>query len=232
MGSLAEVNPSLWVATTRDEPTGPAAESPQPEPDSAYDVVVVGAGITGLSTALFLAEAGARVAVLEADQVCSGVTAHTTAKVTSLHGLAYAGLARNRGPEIARSYAGANQAAVEQIADWVQRYGIDCDFSRRSAYTYTSTAGRVPDVEAEVDAAVGLGLPAVLTTETELPFPVQAAIRLDDQGQFHPRRYCLGLASALRRLGGRIFEDARASDVHDGSPCRVRTGALTMTAEP
>jgi Rieske Fe-S protein len=58
-----------------------------------------------------------------------------------------------------------------------------------------------------------------------------AAIRLDDQGQFHPRRYCLGLASALRRLGGRIFEDARASDVHDGSPCRVRTGAVTMTAD-
>jgi glycine/D-amino acid oxidase-like deaminating enzyme len=135
MGSLVEVNPSLWVVTTRDEPTTRDAQQRQPEPDSAYDVVVVGAGITGLSTALFLAEAGARVAVLEADRVCSGVTAHTTAKVTSLHGLIYAGLARNRGPDTARSYAEANQAAVGQVADWVQKYAIECDFSRRSAYT-------------------------------------------------------------------------------------------------
>jgi glycine/D-amino acid oxidase-like deaminating enzyme/nitrite reductase/ring-hydroxylating ferredoxin subunit len=231
MGTLDEVNPSLWVSTTVDEPEGRTSATRPPEPESAYDVVVVGSGITGLSTALHLAEGGARVAVLEAGRVCGGVTAHTTAKVTSLHGMTYAGLTRNRGEGVARAYADANQAAIQQVTAWVNRYGIDCDLSARSAYTYTTVADRVADVEAEVTAAVALGLPAELTEDTDLPFPVRAAIRMDHQAQFHPRRYCLGLAAAITGLGGEIFEHSRVNGVEDRSPCRVRVGDTSITGD-
>jgi glycine/D-amino acid oxidase-like deaminating enzyme/nitrite reductase/ring-hydroxylating ferredoxin subunit len=222
MGSLHETNPSLWVATA---PGGADLPPLDGSGSDAVDVVVVGAGIAGLSTALALAEAGASVAVLEAGRICSGVTAYTTAKVTSLHGLVYAGLARSHGDDAARVYGEANEAALRQVAAWVEAHAIDCDFSRRSAFTYTTTVVGVEKVAAEVETAQRLGLPATFTTETELPFDVKAAICFDDQAQFHPRRYALGLAGAIVAAGGRIHERTRVVDVDEGRPCTVRTSS-------
>src|SRR5688572_9550068 len=217
MGSLTERNPSLWVATS-EQPQYPSLTG-----DLTAEAVVVGSGITGLTTALLLARAGVDVVVVEAGEVSSGVTAYTTAKVTSLHGLVYAGLIDTFDEHRARLYGEANQAAVDTVADLVATLEIDCDFERQAAYTYAETDENVPSIEAEVEAARRLGLPASLTTETTLPYPVKAAIRFDDQAQFHPRKYCLGLAAAIVASGGRVVARTRALHVADGDPCVVHT---------
>ena len=166
MGKLDETNPSLWVDTTPSADTFPALPG-----DAEADAVVVGSGITGLTTALMLGEAGVRVMVIEADRVCSGVTAYTTAKVTSLHGLIYGELERHRGAEVAAAYAQANQNGLETIVALVDRLGIDCDLQRAPAYTYADTEEKVAAIEAEAIAAQRAGLRAAVTSETDLPFP-------------------------------------------------------------
>jgi glycine/D-amino acid oxidase-like deaminating enzyme/nitrite reductase/ring-hydroxylating ferredoxin subunit len=218
MESLEPNHISYWVATSPD------GDHPAYEPDGrVVDVAVIGGGITGLMTALLLAGTGASVSVVEAGRVALGVTGYTTAKVTSLHGLTYASVARTFGEPGARTYAEANQAGLAEIARVVKEHALDCDFERLPAFTYTERDDGVAEIEAEVEAAVRAGLPASFTTQTDLPYPARGAIRVDDQAQFHPRRYCLGLAAALRGLGASVFENTRVLDVEQGSPCRLMT---------
>jgi glycine/D-amino acid oxidase-like deaminating enzyme len=225
MGSLNETNPSLWVGTSE------VTRFHELHGDLTTDVVVVGAGIAGLTTAALLKADGARVVVVEAGRVAAGVTGYTTAKLTVLHGLVFDDLVQAFGEEAAREYVDANLAGMATVADLAVRHGIDCDLERRPAYTYTTDPAMVDKVRAEVAAARRLGLEAEFTTETDLPYPVEGAIRVADQAQFHPRRYCVGLARAIDGAGCAVYEGTRALSVdeQDGR-CRVETDRGTITA--
>ncbi len=215
---------SFWLDTT------PRTKFP-PLPDNvSVDVAVVGGGLAGLTAATLLKEAGQTVAVLEMGHIAQGVTGYTTAKITSLHTLIYDYLIRHFGEEKARAYADANQAAIEQIAALVTRRNIACDFTRTEAYTYAEIEDDVNPLEAEVKAAARLGLPAALTYETPLPFPVAAAVRFDGQARFHPRKYLLALAQDLPGEGSHIFEGTRVLDIVEDEPCRITTDKGTVTA--
>ena len=125
---------SLWVATAG------TTDYPVLSGDTEVDVAVIGAGIAGLTAALALKRAGHTVAVIEAARVGTGVTGHTTGKVTSLHRLAYNELVRSHGADTARIYGQANEAAIEHVAHVVAEEGIDCDFRRVANYTYAESA--------------------------------------------------------------------------------------------
>ncbi|MYX73681.1 FAD-dependent oxidoreductase [Streptomyces sp. SID3915] len=222
---LPGTDESYWMATS-EHPAFPALDA-----DRAADVVVVGGGVAGLSTAWELTRAGRSVVVLEADRVAAGVTGCTTAKLTAAHSLVYGRLRRTRGPEGAARYALSQQAAVERVGAVAAELGIACDLESASAFTFTTDPGRRAEFEAEAEAAAEAGLDAACVRETELPFPVAAAVRVRRQAQFHPRRYLLALASDLRARGGVIHERTRVTGLSEGSPCRVTTeSGLTVSA--
>jgi glycine/D-amino acid oxidase-like deaminating enzyme/nitrite reductase/ring-hydroxylating ferredoxin subunit len=207
VGSIHEHNPSLWVATTE------AGEFPPLSADARADVVVVGAGITGLTTARLLTEQGASVVVIDAGSIAAGATGYTTAKITSLHGLTYTRLAEQLGERRARLYGAANEAALAEIARLIEHDGIDCSFERRAHVVYTNDPSSTDAFEEEVALAVKLGLPASSSTADELPFDVAAAVRFDNQAQFHPRAYCLALAETITGSGGRVHAHTRARHI-------------------
>ena len=183
---------------------------PALERDLDVDVVVVGAGLIGLSTALELQGSGADVAVLEARIVGSGVSGHTTAKLSSLHGLTYASMISTHGPETARTYAEMNEWGVARVPAVTDQLGIDCDLRPRPNYTYTEDRERLEQIEAEAVAAQAAGLAVTSGTSTALPFEVAGAVRRPDQAEFHPVKYLRGVAAALASGGIRIHEHTRA----------------------
>lgn len=216
---------SFWMATT------PSTPRPALETDATADVVVIGAGMAGLSTAWELTAAGRNVVVLEADRIAAGVTGYTTAKLTAAHSLVYERLRRTRGREGSSQYARSQQMAVERVASVVAQLGIDCDFERASALTFTTDPQERAAFEAEADAAAEAGLDADFVTDTDLPFPVAAAVRVAHQAQFHPRKYLLALADNITARGGVIHERTRVTGLVEGSPCKVTTElGTTITA--
>lgn len=209
----------MWTATA------PAPHRPTPTDDIDVDVAVVGAGITGLLTALRCVEHGRSVAVLEMGSVGQGVTGHTTAKVSSLHELVYASLIDRLGRARAQVYAEANQQGVADIGDIVGRYAIECGFERRDALTWTAQQDRVPEIAAEVEAARALGLPARLASEVDLPFDIASAVVFAEQAQFNPRQFLLGVADVIDAApGSAVYEHARVAGLRPGSPLRVQVG--------
>ncbi|WP_030406054.1 FAD-dependent oxidoreductase [Streptomyces albus] len=208
---------SYWMLSAAGAPRPPLP----PDSRTEVDVAVVGGGMAGLSVAWELARAGRSVAVLESDRLAAGVTGHTTAKVSALHGLAYSWLRANLGADQARHYAASQQQAVEHVAAVAAGLGVDCELERVPAHTYVESAEHEDEVREEAAAAAEAGLAASYVTDTGLPFPVRGAVRVEDQAQFHPRKYLLALADDIQRHGGLLYERTRVVGLDEGEPCVV-----------
>jgi glycine/D-amino acid oxidase-like deaminating enzyme/nitrite reductase/ring-hydroxylating ferredoxin subunit len=217
-------NRSLWLATSQ------LPRQPVLEGDITVQALVVGAGITGLTAARLLLDSGVRVAVIDSGAVSAGVTGSTTAKVTALHSTIYSTLSKAWGADVATAYAQANLEGLEMIRRRVAEEQIDCDFVDAPALTYATSAAGAKKVAAEVEAAREAGLAVYGTTDTDLPFPIRAAARLDGQARFHPTRYCSGLLRGIVANGGAVFEQTRALDLDAGSGA-VSTDRGTIRSE-
>jgi glycine/D-amino acid oxidase-like deaminating enzyme/nitrite reductase/ring-hydroxylating ferredoxin subunit len=229
-------SPSLWEDTTR-----PAFPDPLP-PTGQVEVLVVGGGLTGLTTALLLARAGVEVAVLEARRIGSGTTGSSTAKVSLVQGTKLSRI-RSRHPlRVARAYAEANREGQAWLRGFCDEHGVP--YAAHPAGTYAATAEEADAVRDECDALQAVGLPARWSDSLDVPFEVHGAVVLDDQFQVDPTDVVHGLAAQLREHGGTLHEGHRVRSVDqsdgivahlaDGSVVRserlvIATGAPTLT---
>ena len=207
---------SLWLS----------GESPTARPDfvesDPVEVAVVGGGIVGAATALALAEAGARVALLEARTIASAVTGHSTAKVSALHETQYTQITRGVGREAAAAYAELNLDGVAKVSELAAEHGIECSLETAPNCLVALDESAVEKVESEAEAAQIAGLDTELTNETDLPFEVPAALRLGEQSSFDSAAFTRGLADVAERAGASVYENSRVSSVKHGTPCTLR----------
>ncbi|MCL2579934.1 MAG: FAD-dependent oxidoreductase [Oscillospiraceae bacterium] len=185
--------------------------------DITVNTAIIGSGICGLLCAYFLHQKGVRdIAVIDAGEVCGGVSANTTAKITSQHGLIYARLIEGLGEERAAQYLAANEKAVRDYREIITREQINCDFITTNAWIYTTTQKRLQDIEDELAAAQKLGVSASFDTKTELPFPVEGAIRFPNQAHFHPLKFAFRICDILTKAGCEIYTRAKATGAENG----------------
>ena len=157
------------------------------------DVLIIGGGIAGILCAYELERRGVDYALVEADRILSGVTAGTTAKITSQHGMVYEKLLRRFGAEGAGAYYRANQAALSRYRELCT--GIACDFQTEDSFLYCREDPEALDLE--LDALERIGAEAEWCGNLPLPFPVRGAIRFPNQASFHPLKFLGKISEGL-----------------------------------
>ena len=198
---------SLWIETTKNQLNlKPLTQNLETE------VCIIGAGLFGLTTAYYLTKQGKKVVVIEKDDIGEKVSGNTTGKITSQHGLFYSHLIDDYGINYAQKYLEVNEKAIQNIKEIIDTEQIGCDFEEQSAYVFTTNQDEVIEIEKEVDAVNKLGKKAKLITNVDKPFKMTAGIEFDNQAQFHPRKYMIGLANVILK-DNQIYNYTTATDV-------------------
>lgn len=161
--------------------------------DTQTDVLIVGGGMAGILTAYMLGKSGTDYLLIEADEICRGVTGNTTAKITSQHGLIYGKLTGIFGSEYARLYWKANEEAIEKYRELCGN--VLCDFEEKCNYIYSVNGS--DSLFKELDVLKRLEIPATFVRKTSLPFETAGAIRFGNQAQFNPLRFVAEIAPQM-----------------------------------
>ena len=179
---------SLW-AENLQIPSFPALQK-----DLKTDVLIIGGGMAGILCAHKLARSGVDYALIEADEICHGVTRNTTAKITSQHGLCYHKLLRRFGEDKARMYYDINQMALEEFRQLAS--SVACDFETKSNYSFNTHSEET--LEREMLALEQLRIGHAFVQKLPIPVAAGGAIRFQNQGQFHPLKLVSEIAKDLR----------------------------------
>ena len=232
LGRDAELNRRNYyeASVQRDAPLPPAQGALR------VDVLVVGAGFSGLSAAIELARRGYRVAVLEAGRVCGGASGRNG-------GQAIAGFAGGQQPfETQLGRADARLAwdmslqALDLVDARIAEFGIDCD--RRFGYLYVADAPRkARALEAEfAQLERDYGFATTLARGPEVRALIDsprycAAVYERRSGHLHPLKYGLGLLRAAQSLGVQVFEHAAVRSLSRGAELVARTDGGQISAK-
>jgi glycine/D-amino acid oxidase-like deaminating enzyme/nitrite reductase/ring-hydroxylating ferredoxin subunit len=193
---------SLWLRE------GPPIDAPRLTQDANADVVIVGSGIAGMSTAYELARQGKSVIVIDRGKIGRGMTARTTAHLASELDDYYHKLIEVRGEDEARRFHESQVAAINRIEAICRDESIDCDFRRLDGYYITSEEGGVDLLHQEFDACRTIGVEVEWADKAPVPgLDTGRCLRFPNQGRFHPTRYLAGLAKAIQAHDGRFFAD-------------------------
>jgi len=191
--------------------------------DIVYDVLVVGGGITGVSTAYRLQRAGKKCILAEAHNLGFGTTGGTTAHLNNFFDTPYNQVESDFGKENAQLLAYGAQLALDTIKENISENNIDCDFTEHTAYIFSLDDKQDESLQKLVDSSNELGVEMGFINDSPFPIPYKRIASVPGQAQFHPIKYIHGLARAFVTLGGVILENCRVEKTDDGDIITAHT---------
>ena len=218
-------NVSLWQETANQNESDSKIDS-----SILYDVVIVGGGITGVTTALLLQNAGKKCLLLEAHNLCYGATGGTTAHINTLLDVPYTTIEKNFNKEKSKLVASSVKEAVSTIKRNVTKYAIDCNFSVTSATLFAQNDKQKDELDKISEATTEAGIQNNFIKKISIPVEFLKAIRVKGQAKFIPVRYVLGLAGEFEKAGGTIVQQCRFLNADEAENVTIETSKGKCTS--
>ena len=209
--------------------------APDAKPLSASercDVVVVGSGIAGLSTAYELAKRKLSVIVVDRGRICSGMTARTTAHLAPLCDDLMSEMAKVRGQDLAKGFYRSQAAAITHIEQIQMEEAIDCEFRRLDGYLFQGRRQPADVIDKELDAVRAVGAPVERLVGVPLAGCADRhVLRYADQATYHPLKYLAGLVHACAGRGVKFYAETSVQEViEENGGVKVQTARAPILA--
>jgi glycine/D-amino acid oxidase-like deaminating enzyme/nitrite reductase/ring-hydroxylating ferredoxin subunit len=199
--------------------------------DLTVDTVVIGAGITGLTTAYLLKQSGQKVAVIDRRRAGGVDSSLTTAHVTCVTDVDLTELVKHFGRDHAWAAWDGGLAAIEQLDRIIQREAIDCEWTWVIGYKHQpvdAAADERTHLQEEAQLAADLGFDSRYLDA--VPFVGTPGVAYGGQAKFHPRKYLAALAKLVDGGGSHVCEHTESEEVID-SPRAVKAAGHTIRCE-
>lgn len=182
--------------------------------DERCDVVVIGSGIAGLSTAYELSQRGRSVIVIDRGPIAGGMTARTSAHLAPLCDDLMSEMQKIKGEEQSKLFYESQAAAVDRIEEIQKAEGIDCDFRRLDGYLFQGDDMPADVIDEELDAVRAVGAPV----ERLVGVPLRGCdsrhvLRYPRQATFHPLKYLAGVAEACAKRKVLFFANTPVEEI-------------------
>ncbi len=200
--------------------------------DDIFDTLIIGGGITGMTTALMLQQQGQKCILIEAHNLGFGTTGGTTAHLNTFLDSSYPEIDSDFGTDASKLMAKATKEMIGLIRSNVEQLGIDADFQEKKAYLFSQNAQETETLRQILESSQQAGVSVEEVFENAVPIPFEHVLRFDAQAQFHPLKYILGLAAEFRRMGGIILEHTFVAELKNKHGMhQVNAGQLNILAK-
>lgn len=198
--------------------------------NKAYDVLIAGGGITGITTALLLQKAGKKCMLAEAKTIGFGTSGGTTAHLNTMMDTPYNILEKNFGEDNTQLVAKAARNAIELIKEHISEYNIECEFNEKKGYLFSQDDKQTKELEEIFEASKKAGCEVERTDKIPVPLNFDKAIVFNREAQFHPAKYFYALAKAFENEGGTLLQGCRITGVKENDVLEIESSRGTINA--
>ncbi|MGZ3871266.1 MAG: FAD-dependent oxidoreductase [Mucilaginibacter sp.] len=197
-----------------------------------YDALIIGGGITGITAALMLHNAGKKVLLAEAHSPGFGTTGGTSAHINTFADTTYKEAEDAFGEEGAQLFADAVNEGFAIIRDNISTYQIDCDYESKIGYLYAEDADQAQQLDDVYNGAVKVGVAVKYVDDVPTPVSYQKALEFDGQAQFHPLKYLQGIENAYIKAGGVLLKNTMIDELSsDEGIHTAKAGGVSLKAK-
>ncbi|MBE6157099.1 MAG: FAD-dependent oxidoreductase [Firmicutes bacterium] len=218
-------NYSIWLEGIAKD------KYPTLDKDIETDILIIGGGITGISTAYHLRKSKLKICVVDRGKVGLGISSKTTGKLTYLQDLIYTKLSKQHSCNSLKEYLNSQKDAIKLVESIIKKHGIDCDYTKQKSYLFASSVEEINKVKHEQELLQYL---KVKVQEEKIPLNLDSnySISVSDTAYFHPIKYINSLAKICSQDGIEIYENSKITNIEKDKDIYVCTsGKNTITCK-